>query len=93
VFKRVTPSTLAQRIISVINSEREYQDLRDAYTAIIHDQMLQLSPNYEILLDRIQQLGIQAREKAADKRLELFEVLDSEIDDSQNMALKEVGKR
>jgi hypothetical protein len=55
--------------------------------------MLQLSPNYEILLDRIQQLGIQAREKAADKRLELFEVLDSEIDDSQNMALKEVGKR
>lgn len=92
MFRRIPAPTLTQKIIAAINAEQEYLALRELYSAILHDQMLSLSPNHDTILQILQGLGRAAREKAADRRMGLFDVVASELDDSQEMGGKQVGK-
>lgn len=77
-YERKPYPNLNSKIAAAIASEAEYLAVRHLYAAILHDQMLELSPNYEIILSKLSQIGLQAREKAADARMELFDVLDDE---------------
>lgn len=57
----------------------DYQEYRDLYEAIKENQVLELSPNYEIVIRNLVQAGVDARTRYIEKLADVFGPFDEEL--------------
>jgi len=71
-------AAVERKLIIMRNLCDEYHQWRALYESLIHNDMLQLHPNYEIIMARIVQLGTEARERYHNTVLDFFTPDDQE---------------
>lgn len=72
-YEKVPQPSLRDKIDAAIVANERYLVIRNLYGAMLGDQMLALSPNYDVVLQAIASLGIKARDTAAETRLYLVD--------------------
>lgn len=69
---------LDRDLFEALNSLEEYRGLQDMWTTLDHNQMLKLSPNYEIIIAEVVRLGREASDRYEAMVMNIFSALPME---------------
>ena len=61
-----------QELVQLRRYAQAYQDWRQLFEMLIHDAVLEISPNHDIIMACIVQLGVEARDKYHNAVLDIF---------------------
>lgn len=66
------PDSTEQELVQLRRYAQAYQDWRELFEMLIHDAVLEISPNHDIIMREIVRLGVASREQYHNAVLDIF---------------------